>query len=267
MSTHNCFTVVVAVNNDEIVKENLLSSPCFRTVKRHEFILQRGFPSAALAYNDAIARASNDLLVLVHQDMILPVEWLQQVTDSLEQLNQQDPEWGVVGCWGATNTGCHYGHIYSTGLGVLGKQFRDPVRVQTLDEVVLIYRRSTGLLFDSTLPHFHFYGTDICLRSARQGRACYVIPAFAVHNTQEIVRLPREFYQSYAHIRRVWKNQLPIYTSCTTISQFNAEVLKRQVEDGLRALLGLSRRPLERDKRPMELLQRAIKLRTGEVTT
>jgi len=61
------------------------------------------------------------------------------------------------------------------------------VTVQTLDEIVLIFRRDSGLSFDETLPHFHFYGTDICMRAAEQGRQCYAISAFCVHNTPATV--------------------------------------------------------------------------------
>jgi len=69
---------------------------------------------------------------------------------------------GVVGCWGARADGELCGHIYSSGLGVLGQEVEQPVTVQTLDEIViLIFSGIPGLSFDETLPHFHFYGTNL----------------------------------------------------------------------------------------------------------
>ena len=91
-----------------------------------------------------------------------------------------------IGVWRAAQ-GCDLGRpmpraYYSTGLGVLGGNFADPIRVRTLDEIVLITRKSTGLVFDDTLPDFHFYGTDICLRSELQGRSCYIIPLLVLRS-------------------------------------------------------------------------------------
>ena len=67
--------------------------------------------------------------------------------------------------------------------------------VQTLDEIVLILKKSSGLRFDDSLPHFHFYGTDICLRAAQRGMRSYAISAFCVHNTHQTLVLPEEFYE------------------------------------------------------------------------
>lgn len=222
-------TFVVAVNSRRVLQENLLASICVRPP--HQVLIQEGFPSAALAYNDALLTATNDLIVFVHQDVFLPEPWFGQLEQSLDYLHRTDPSWGVLGCWGARADGSLVGHVYSSGLGVLGACLEHPERVQTLDEIVLIFRKSSGVSFDASLPHFHFYGTDICMRAAAQGLNCYAMSGFCVHNTRQILRLPKEFYDCYAHVKRTWEDRLPIQTSCIRISRFDVEVFRRKVED------------------------------------
>jgi hypothetical protein len=103
--------------------------------------------------------------------------------------------------------------------------------IQTLDEIVLVFRRSSGLRFDDNLPHFHLYGTDICLRAARMGMTSYAIPAFCVHNAHQYTVLPPEFYACCQHIRRRWKEALPIHTTCVSITKWNLPVYRRRLRE------------------------------------
>ena len=247
-------TFVAAVNDKAVLRNNLLASPCLQSGLGHELIIQENFPSAASAYNDAIRKARNDLLVFIHQDVFLPNAWIPQLDKSLLHLDTTDPAWGVLGCWGATRDGSFHGHVYSTGLGILGGAFERPIAVQTLDEIVLIVRRGKGLTFDETLPHFHFYGTDICLRSAARQFNCYSISAFCVHNTHQLIKLPREFYQCYAHVKRKWRSQMPIQTTCIRMSRLDVELTRRRVEDLWNAIRPCARRPAERVAAPAEIV-------------
>ena len=70
--------------------------------------------------------------------MIFPNRWVADLDHALLQLEVTDPEWGVAGCYGMTSLGTAEGWVYSPGPGMLGRSFGQPVRVQTLDEVVLI---------------------------------------------------------------------------------------------------------------------------------
>jgi hypothetical protein len=248
-------TFVSAVNSREVLAQNLLASPCLRSTGRHEVLIQENYPSASAAYNDALRKAANELIVFVHQDVFLPDAWLSQVEESLRCLEEKDPDWGVAGCWGARADGDLCGHIYSSGLGVLGREFKQPVPVQTLDEIVLIFRRASGFTFDETLPHFHFYGTDICMKAAERGLQCYAISAFCIHNTRQILRLPDEFYTCYAHVKRTWKKRLPIQTSCIRISRFDAEMRVRKLEEVCRHGLPGGRQPAPRGMDPQRILK------------
>jgi hypothetical protein len=228
MADTKSITFVIAVNNKNVFESNFLASPCLNGSHPHQILVQEGFSSASIAYNDAIDRSTNDLIVFAHQDMIFPEFWLLDLQRALDSLQQTDPEWGVLGCYGVTLDEGR-GYIYSGGLGVMGKPTDRPGPVQTLDEIVLILRKSSGLRFDDRLPHFHFYGADICMTAAARGLKSYAITAFCIHNTQQIFILPKEFYESYRYMKCKWKNSLPISTTCVTITRFDFYTYQRRL--------------------------------------
>ena len=225
------FTLAVAANNDDLLRGNLLASPCLAPQHGNEVIVQRGFPSAALAYNDAIAKSSNDLIVFAHQDIYFPEPWIKQLERSLDILEVADPKWGVLGCYGTTVNGDYRGYLYSSSQGVHGSPSLKPLPVQTLDEIVLVIRRSSGLEFDPNLPNFHLYGADICLAASARGMASYAICAPCIHNNQQNLILPTEFYECCEHIRSTRKAFLPIQTPCIRITKSKGHIYRRRLHE------------------------------------
>lgn len=207
----------------------MLASPMFRGEHPHQILAQEGFSSAAAAYNDAIERSDNDLLVFLHQDMYLPESWRVDLEAALQKLDADDPHWGVLGCGGQTKENETKAYMYSHGLGIIGKPFEQPALVQTLDEIVLIFRKSSELRFDPAFPSFHMYGSDICLTAASRGMKSYAIPAFCIHNTQWGRGLPSEFYECYRILKRKWKHSLPIYTTCIQVTKFDLAMYERKL--------------------------------------
>jgi hypothetical protein len=233
-SNNKPITFVATSNNRTILENNLLRSPCLQDTRTDQVIIQEGYASASLAYNDAIERARTDIIVFAHQDVYFPEGWLADLDRALSQLDDIDPNWGVLGGFGVTRDGGEAGYLHSEGLGVLGAPFKAPVPIGTLDEFLLVLRKSSGLLFDPTLPHFHFYGTDICLSARKQGLQCYAISAFTVHNTSLPSSLPREFYECYAHVKRAWEEYLPITTPCIRVTRWNGDMYRRQLSSWYR---------------------------------
>lgn len=223
-------TFAVAVNDREILESNLLASPCLQS-REPQVLLQRQFPSAATAYNDAMRRSVNDLIVFCHQDIFLPEGWLEELDRAIAWLTVNDPEWSVLGCIGMTADGEMRGQVYSSGLGVIGTKIHAPAVVQTLDEIVLILRISSRLQFDEALRHFHFYGADICLRAQARGGKCYAVPAFCVHNTQHNLVLPKEFYDGYGHVKQTWESVLPIHTTCISITRSDLPLYQKRIHE------------------------------------
>jgi len=200
-------------------------------------LIQENFTSAARAYNQAIDKSLNDLIVFAHQDMVFPKSWLSDLESAISILDKDDPHWGVLGCYGVTVDGEGRGYVYS--FDIHGAPFNRPAPVQTLDEIVLIFRKSSGLRFNESIPHFHLYGADICLSAQKQGMGCYAISAFCVHNAQQSFIHPPEFYKCYWHFKRIWKESLPVQTTCIRVTRFNLPMFRRRLNEAyLRYIAG-----------------------------
>lgn len=232
-------TFVVAVNDDKVLQQNLLSSPLFANNDKHQVIEKRGYASAATAYNAAIEEAENDIIVFVHQDVYFPDNWIQELEGALKYLEGTNPSWGVLGCFGSSkDRPGGVGQVYTTGRGIHGNHIRQPEAIETVDEIVIVIRKSAGLRFDLSLPHFHLYGTDICMLAREMGMACFAIPAFCIHNTNQILNLPKEFFECYYHIKKRWRKFLAIYASCIRISQFDTDLNLQKIRRVYKKLSG-----------------------------
>jgi hypothetical protein len=217
------FCLIVASNNEAILNSNLLASPDMTAM---EISVQRDASSSAEAYNRGINATHSDIMIFAHQDMFLPAGWLLKLQKTLEKLEQQDPDWGVLGMFGVTASGTSHGHLYSTGLQqVLGHDFDEAKEVESLDEIVLVLRRVSGLRFDGRLPGFHLYGTDICLEAKKHGLKSYAFSAFGMHNSNGIPILPMAYWKCYLHLRRKWWRYLPVKTPCIEITSWSFPAL------------------------------------------
>ncbi len=209
-------TFVVSVNNSEVLRKNLLNSPVFAGRHPHRIIIREGFTSASLAYNSALAEAKGGIIAFVHQDLWLPEGWDNRFASEFRALEERC-RLGVAGCYGITADGVHAGHVYSNGLkrelGSIGR----PREVVSLDEIILAFRKETGLKFDPRMPHFHLYGTDICLEATQRKLKCFAVSEICLHNSMAIKRLPAEFWAAAEYLRTKWKGRLPVRTSCATI--------------------------------------------------
>jgi hypothetical protein len=256
-------TFVINRNNASIFDRNFSASPCLEEVRSDRIIVQEGYSSASAAYNDAMEEAKTDLIVFAHQDVYFPKGWLEHLGRALEHLDKVDPEWGVLGGWGVNSQGLQAGFLYSVGLGTLGAPFARPVAIETLDEYLLIVRKSSGLRFDPTLTGFHFYGTDICMSARKRGKRCYAISAFAVHNTS-YAPLPNDFYKGYWAVRKKWSEFLPIQTPCIRITRWNEDLIVRRLKHICFSIAGRNLQPLPRLEDPSSAV-RTETMRLGSV--
>ena len=92
-----------------------------------------------------------------------------------------------------------------------------PARVATLDELLLVVRRDSGLRFDPALG-FHLYGADICLQARERGLAVVALAAPCHHNSRS-VGLPEAFFASAEVFARKWSHRLPVATPCVIIDR------------------------------------------------
>lgn len=220
------FSFVVASNDHRVLSTCLLSSPDLQAASAPEISVQENPESASKAYNRGIESTQGDFIIFAHQDLHLPAGWLTRLASEINLIEQTDPNWGVLGLWGVDGLGQYAGWTYSSGLGkVLGGPQSAPHPVRTLDEVLLVVRRSSGLRFDEKLSGFHMYGTDICLAAEAKGMRNYAVSCFAVHNSNGIRQLPWAFWTACWFIRRKWAAELPIHSPCTTVKRWPVGIL------------------------------------------
>lgn len=212
------WSLIVSVSDERVLDQTLMKSPAID--ERCQVIIRKGFACAGGAYNAGISEARNEIMVFAHQDVYLPESWLRDLAAALDRLQRTDPHWGVLGVYGISDTRERDGFVYSTGLkATLGMRFVGAIEALTLDELLLIVRRSSGLFFDEKLPGFHLYGADLCAQAREESMKSYIIPAFCIHNSNGIQHLPGTFWRSYFYLRWKWWNHLPITTCCTTITK------------------------------------------------
>ncbi|RLB16181.1 MAG: hypothetical protein DRG82_09830 [Deltaproteobacteria bacterium] len=137
--------------------------------------------SAAEALNQGIQRSTGTFLVLCHQDVVFPLDWVIRLLQNIKQVEKLDPDWGVIGLAGCCHDGSRSGHV----LDPHGEFYHPPLphKVQTLDELCLIIRKESGLHFDEHLDHFHLYGADLCLTAIARGMPCFAIDCALEHNS------------------------------------------------------------------------------------
>lgn len=160
--------------------------------------------SAYAGLNAALAAARGRHVILCHQD-IRPIDDRAALERRLCELDARDPHWAVAGNAGAV------------GPGVLALRISDPhgsdrtvgdlpARVMSLDENLLIVRRSARIGFSRDLEGFHFYGADICLAADLLGRTAYVIDWHVGHLSAG--RKGGTFEASEAQFRAKWSRAL-----------------------------------------------------------
>ena len=188
-------TFVVCVNDQRELEENLLASPVALS-RRHQWILvdnrdNRAGHGISRIYAEAAAKAENDLVFFLHQDLYLPPGWEERLSISLRSLERRDPAWGVIGAVGAIAARkqepsqpkellghwCDPHGYHRTG--------PLPAEVESLDEQWLGVRRSRGPAFDPDLPGFHCYGIDLSLTAREMGLKSYALDVFVWHKYRD----------------------------------------------------------------------------------
>ena len=251
------WTLISATNSDAILNSCLLSSPDVQYASN--LLLQRGFNNVAEAFNSAIAEAKTDMLVFVHQDVYLPAGWIIKVQEAIKILAETDPDWGVLGVWGTKNSAETAGYVYDGAWRqVLGTEFQGGREVDSLDEVVLIVRKSSGLRFDPQIPGFHMYGADICQQSKKQKKKCYAIAAFCIHNTNQYRMLPWQFWKAYLKMRAKWKANLPIKTTCIDITYWCWPMVRWNFVRAVNLVTGRDKPPAKRVEDPCKIHQEML---------
>ena len=203
-------SIGAAVNDRAILADCLARSPDVVSgalgLKTYE-----GFSTAGLAYNQALEECDTEWLLLAHQDVYLPIGFAERVTQALDQLSQTAPDWAVAGVVGATVTNDVVGQVWCSGNArLIGDGIDLPAQAASLDELIIIIRKASGIRFDAELPSFHLYGTDIILMAEAAGRSSWVVDAPVVHHSRPVVNLGGGYAEAWHYMRHKWQAHLPL---------------------------------------------------------
>lgn len=168
--------------------------------------------NAAVALNWGIERATSDWVILAHQDILIPDGWPKLLQDQLSGLPE---EVAVAGLIGIRPDGRFAGHLEDPHGHSRWAPL--PAQVVSMDEVMIIVRRTAGLRFDEQNPGFHCYGTDISLEASRSGYTAAVIDAPVVHLSGGS-RANSEYEQAIAWLLEKWgPYQRNVISTCSQL--------------------------------------------------
>ncbi|MDY7110555.1 MAG: hypothetical protein SYC29_18135 [Planctomycetota bacterium] len=220
-------------NSQDVLHRNLMISPLVRD-RGVPVLIENNPQSAASGYNRILERTEAPVVVLAHQDIYLPGAWEQLLQRRIAEVEALDPGWGVIAAFGIGNDGAEWGPIWSTSIGrIVGGVSSSPIPIQSADEALIVLRRRPGLVFDETLPHFHFYGSDIVQTSRKLGHGAWNAALPLVHNDGFKGSLDEHYDRGFHYIRKKWRAELPINTPTVKIAWHGAHLrrVKRAMKE------------------------------------
>jgi hypothetical protein len=228
--------MIVAANSEEVLRSNILQS---RAARQVPVFVERDYPTAGLAYNAGLKKSEAAYLIFVHQDVYIPDGWLDRLQQTVDNLERSGTPWGVLGVWGIAAPGKYCGKVWCTGgnqehVGRLGL-----LEVVSIDEILIVLKRSTGLRFDEKLPGFHLYATDIVLEARKRGLKTFVIDAPVVHNSRANPQpLDRYFRAAYRYMQQKWSDELPLVTCVVSVTRAGWPLWKQWGRNSIAHLRG-----------------------------
>lgn len=203
--------VIALVNDDDCLARNLMASDLLakHSVPLH---IERGAASASIGYNNGIEATTEEYIVFAHQDVYFPPNWHLHLAKAIDQAEALDPNWAILAPFGITkDTQTHTGDVWSSGVGGrIGAPLTALHPAESVDELVIVMRRSAGLRFDNALPRYHLYGTDLVQMAQTAGKGAYIAQLPVIHNDDFKPALGADFTESYTFIRRKWAPALPL---------------------------------------------------------
>lgn len=257
MGNPDLFPIATATNNAAVLQSCLLQSP---DLLPESVIQRRSSISIGDAYRGVLASSADRIVGFAHQDVYLPRGWFTKVRRAVNQLEADGRRWGVIGVWGISAAGRFFGRVYDHGNA---REFEShceelPVEVASLDEIVLVVNRDSGIDLDPALPSFHLYGTDLALQARKLGYAAYAIDAPIVHNSVRLEWLDSGYAAAYRYMQSKWRDSLPVPTTIIPliVSPWRITWERLALRRRLRRLLGPTGN-ISRHGSPAELARRA----------
>lgn len=149
--------------------------------------------SATIAANLALDLCDSEFLLYVHQDVRFTVETAQILHDVIKHSDREIAVIGTAGIkeyitpqllgpWGINEIDhALSGKMWDQDYNIIWNGDDGLSYVQSVDEVAMLIRRSSGLKFDPTWPGYHLYGLDFCLQARAAAYKVASIPMCLQH--------------------------------------------------------------------------------------
>ncbi len=201
--------IVCPVNDEETYQNVLLPS---LALNPHASLTKvEGAKSAAQAFNENVVKhPAGDISVLVHQDVYFPPGWTLRMEALFDNLR-----FGVAGCVGCSGQQI-YADVYANTTVYLDFNIdKLPAKVDSLDELVLVFPSDTAIRLDEELG-WHMYGADACVKAKKLGQDALVVKNQVVHYSKR-TEFDTKFHASAEIFKN--KNPGPIKTTIITIHE------------------------------------------------
>jgi len=215
-------SVICCYNNKAAVQSMLCNSLKYQDTEYETVLVdntQNTFKSAAQALNHGFNLSRGEYIIFAHQDIIF--EDKNFLNDIVEYIDFLDGE-SIIGAAGIKEKKSVYSNItHGNEQYTVGKyRVTDPVKIQTLDEVLIGVKRSVfqKLYFDdTTCDNWHLYGVDLCLSAKKIGIDSYVIPIVFHHNSGGNVN--KGYMDSLSKVVRKHKSEFKqIHTTISSVN-------------------------------------------------
>jgi hypothetical protein len=212
---------IVCVYNDEHVLTTCLrhSVAAQAELAPHTELLaidnrENRFSTAGAALNHGAREAVNDVIVFVHQDVVLhSLVALEEVAAEL----LDSPQIGIMGAVGIDSDRRIIGRIRDR-IVQIGEAAPEPRDVETLDEVLLMTTKAQVLaepLSEDPLLAWHAYGVEYALRMRRAGRRAVARDIPLTHNSLSTNLAKLDL--AHRQVGDTYPELLPIHTTCGTV--------------------------------------------------
>lgn len=175
-------SIVTLVNDMALYNQSVLCSLMGQGASFDFFPILHA-KSASIGLNEGIKNSPNDIVVCCHQDVMFPKDWALVVFNAFAKTSQREP--GVLGAFGRDLHLNTAGNIWNPRPKRRQGGTSLPTEAMSLDEHCLIFRKSSGLRFDESLPGWHAYGADICLAAREKTLGCWVFDSCGLEHLSE----------------------------------------------------------------------------------
>ncbi|CAH0122834.1 hypothetical protein SRABI121_00003 [Microbacterium sp. Bi121] len=186
------------------------------------------FSTAGAALNHGARESRNDVVVFVHQDVVLhSLPALEEA--AAELLHASDI--GIMGAAGIDRDDLIIGRLRDR-IVMIGEPAPTPRDVETLDEVLLMMTRQQVLdepISEDPLLAWHAYGVEYALRVRRAGRRAVARDVPLTHNSLSTNLAKLDL--AHRHVADEYPELVPIHTTCGTVRRDDATT---PVQQGLR---------------------------------